>query len=141
MLKSSADQKWINYIDSEVRSICADGSWRHQIRRKWEVRAKPVRKSSIEDYEWKIIPTNTRDVSLDGDYEGTYYVLWLDKPNGKIVVQHDTFHCGIMGPHFERETFTTISIPDYPNLPSKGWLQEHLRYLISRFKPNEFSYT
>lgn len=75
-----------NMIDDEVRRFAERRGWRWQLRRDWKVREKPVDESDIFDYEWKLIPWDTRsrqDVSRDlrlGDtefVEGWYYVLRL----------------------------------------------------------------
>ena len=49
-------QDWMAYIDSEVVAVCLKNGWGHQIRRKWSVREKPVSSSTVDDYEWKLIP-------------------------------------------------------------------------------------
>jgi hypothetical protein len=80
-------------------------------------------------------------------------VLWFDKPNGRFILQHDTSHCGLMGPHWEVATYTEIhphpmttrAIPGEPGTvpahPPVGWLHDHLGQLINRFAPNNFSRT
>lgn len=147
------DQAWIAYIDGEVRAVCEAKGWGHQIRRKWTVREIPVAKSPIDDYEWKLIPHATGRLpdARAGDFNGVYYVVSYDSSNGRFVLQHDTSHEGIMGPHWEVATFTEIR----PN-PSRtdvtaaghlvpgdhastGWLRDHLLRLITRFGPNSFS--
>src|SRR6185369_5906344 len=47
---------WIAYIDAEVAAVCREKGWRHQIRRKWSARERPVSQSGVDDYEWKLIP-------------------------------------------------------------------------------------
>ena len=143
------------YIDAEVRALCQAKSWGHQIRRKWSVREKPVSDSAIDDYEWKLIPDAHGRLpdAPPGDFEGVYYVLWFDKPKGSFVLQHDTSHCGMMGPHWEEATYTeihphsltTCATPGKPGdlrgHPPVGWLCGHLEQLITRFAPNHFSVT
>jgi hypothetical protein len=36
------DSDWMAYIDTEVGAVCQARGWRHQIRRRWSVREKPV---------------------------------------------------------------------------------------------------
>jgi hypothetical protein len=143
------------YIDSEVRAVCEGKGWGHQIRRKWSVREKPVSDSPIGDYEWKLIPGAHGKLpdAPPGDFDGEYYVLWFDKPNGRFILKHDTSHCGTMGPHWEVETyteirpgpFTTSSAHEEPKKagghPPIGWLRDHLGRLVSCFAPNHFSVT
>lgn len=161
-----ASNKWMAYIDTEIRAACEKKGWGSQIRRKWSVRDKPVSESSVEDYEWKLIPdADTRlpeQEPLDVIDEGIYYVLRLDRRAKKLVLQHDTEHCGDFGPHFYQESFTEIQLvglgdADYMRLleqvgdsesegrvpvpPQYGQLREHLVKLTSRFKPNHFSIT
>jgi hypothetical protein len=147
------DREWMAYIDSEVRAVCEAKGWGHQIRRKEAIRHKPVSASPIEDYEWKLIPSERGKLpdAPAGDFEGVYYVLSFDRPNGKFVVQHDTSHCGRMGPHWQVTTYSEIrpilmetgliSDPRKPDQLPAGWLRDHLQHLISRFGPNHFSAT
>lgn len=147
------DRNWMAYVDGEISAVCEAKGWGHQIRRKWAVREKPVSDSPIDDYEWKLIP-NAHGKLPDaepGDFDGVYYVLRFDKPNGKFVIQHDTSHRGIPGPHWEVETYSEISpvvMRTYetrdlrtPDQPAVGWLRDHLLELITRFGPNTFSVT
>lgn len=156
------DEEWMAYIDREVRSFCEAKGWGHQVRRKWSVREKPVEDSAIEDYEWKLIPSGGGELpdARDGDFEGVYYVLWFDRAKNKFVLQHDTSHGGVMGPHWEEATYTEISpnpfahhaspsVEDAPAYiaevlqwrPPAGWLNDHLRGLTARFAPNSYCLT
>jgi hypothetical protein len=127
-----------------------------------------VSESSVDDYEWKLIPdADTRlpeQEALDTVDEGVYYLLRLDRRAKKVVLQHDTEHCGVFGPHFFQESFTEIRLdglsfgdPDYMRLleqmgtseskerdavpPRNGALRDYLVNLTSRFRPNHFSIT
>jgi len=158
--------KWMAYIDTEVRAACEKKGWGSQIRRKWSVRDKPVFESSVEDYEWKLIPGADARLPdqepFHGIDEGTYYVLRLDRRAKKLVLQHDTEHCGDFGPHFFQESFTEIKLgglgdADYMRLleqvgdseskgripvpPQNRRLRDYLVNLTSRFRPNHFSIT
>ena len=152
----SEDGDWMAYIDGEVKALCDAKGWGHQIRRKWSVREKPVSDSAISDYEWKLIPGAHGRLpdAPDGDFDGVYYVLWFDKPKARFVFQHDTSHCGVMGPHWEEETYTHIyrnphvALGLHPPIedalrwrPPVGWLGDHLKELTTRFVPNSFSKT
>jgi hypothetical protein len=163
--KQSADdttrkktQEWMAYIEAEVAAACRKNSWGHQIRRKWSVREKPVSSSTIDDYEWKLLP---RDQSVPREAaprefdEGTYFVLGFESSKGKFVLQHDTNHGGVMGDHWFTNTYTEIRLPsnlwpgpefadaiDLNNpLPASGWLQRFLLALTARFRPNSFCVT
>jgi hypothetical protein len=150
---SPEDRHWMAYIDGEVRATCEAKGWGHQIRRKWSVREKLVSESLIEDYEWKLIPSAQGKLpdAQPLDYEGVYYVLYFDRPNRRLVFQHDTWHVGIWGPHWEVETYTAICLPQLrttirdehiaANRPGEGWLRDHMLELIIRFGPNSFSRT
>ena len=148
------EQGWMAHIDREVRAVCEAQGWGHQIRRKWSVRERPVSESPIDHYEWKLIPDAHGRLpdAQAGDFDGVYYVLWFDKPNGRFVFQHDTEHVGIMGPHWEVETYTEIRPTGKalayrgehratPGHPPVGWLRDHLQRLITSFRPNSFSRT
>jgi hypothetical protein len=106
--------KLMAYIDTEVRAACERKGWGSQIRRKWSVRDKPVSESSVDDYEWKLIPDAhgrlPEQEPLDGIDEGIYYVLRLDRRAKKLVLQHDTEHFGDDGLHFFQESFTEIQL-------------------------------
>lgn len=147
--------EWMAYIDKEVRTLCEAKGWKCQIRRKWSVRSKPVILSPISDYEWKLVPHPDRpDVREDdpNDLQGEYYVLWFDEPHGKFILQHDTHHCGLWGPHFEVTTYSEIC-PWWWGIdsdarrstdmeyPPPGWLRDHLERLTAQFGPNHFSVT
>lgn len=149
------DREWMAYIDAEVRAVCDARGWGRQVRRKWAVREHPVWDSPIEEYEWKLIPSahgRLPDAPSD-DYDGTYYVLWFDRPRGRFVLQHDTQHVGILGPHWERETYTEIhptawqgeimprAIRTAGAPPPVGWLRDHIDHLVARYAPNSFSVT
>jgi hypothetical protein len=145
----SDDEKLMEYVYREVREACQVKSWGQQIRRNQSVRHKPVAQSGIEDYEWKLIPGATGELTQptadSPDYDGTYYVLSVDKRAGKFVLQHDTYHLGMWGAHFEESTYTEIRIGPFlrhmnEGLPA-GWLRDHLLSLVDRFGPNEFSIT
>jgi hypothetical protein len=147
------DRDWMTYIDGEVRAVCEAKGCGHQIRRSRLVREKPVSESTIDDYEWKLIP-NSRGRppdALAGDFDGVYYVLSFDKANNRFVVQHDTAHCGMWSHNWEVTTCSEIqfnilrmtrdergAISDHPPV---GWLRDHLLNLITRFGPNHFSIT
>jgi hypothetical protein len=155
------DKTWMAYIDGEVRAACNEKGWGYQIRRKWSVREKPVSESSLDDYEWKLIPgarsklPDPPPTDLD---EGTYYVLRVDRGGGKFVLQHDNYLGGCHGPHWHMRSYTEIHIVGSDrehlhselseelqqilmNPPADGWLREFLIELTSRFGPNHFSIT
>jgi hypothetical protein len=155
------DERWMAYIDREVRHACDKKGWGYQIRRKWSVREKPVSESSVEDYEWKLIPGCSgglpKQSATDID-EGTYYVLRLDRRSGKFILQHDTAHCGDWGPHMDLCTYTEIHVAGIHARSQRhvqgikherllaepgpdGWLRDHLVDLTTRFQPNRFSIT
>ena len=102
------------YIDREVRGACEEKGWGYQIRRKWSVREKPVSESSIEDYEWKLIPGSAGrlpDKSPTNLDEGTYYILQFDRSNAKLVLQHDTLWGGAdVDPYWDLESYTDIRL-------------------------------
>lgn len=160
------DRRWMAYIDKEVRATCDQRGWGYQLRRKWSVRDKAVSLSPVEDYEWKLIPdANDRlqDQPPSDFDEGTYYVLSVDRGSGRFVLQHDTNHCGIYGPHWHQSSYTEIHFGSYLELydlaedfrqpqgtehgqrldspPADGWLRNHLIDLTARFKPNHFCNT
>lgn len=145
---SNVDHDWMVYIDTEVRAVCQMRGWACQIRRKWSVRERPIKDSHVDDHEWKLIPT-AGGVVLD-DYQ--YFVLWLERANGRFVLQHDTFRCGISGPHWETATYTVIRPMRWQTNTNEasgtastelpvGWLRAHLANLTTRFQPNNFSLT
>ena len=149
------EQDWMAYIDGEVRAVCEVKGWVRQIRRKWSVREKPVSESTIDDYEWKLIPDVKGRLpdAPPGDFDGIYYAFSFDKSNGRFVLQHDTAHCGVMGPHWELVTYTEIRPHPFMTCvapeergalrchPPVGWLRDHLQRLIASFGPNNFSVT
>ena len=151
------NDEWMTYVDHEVRAACESKGWAHQLRRKWSVRAKPVSESLVEDYEWKIIPDvsgEQPEAAPDSFDQGTYYIVSFEKTRGKFVLQHDTGHCGVAGPNWSISTFSEIdAAPGPPEVlshesqgppgspPPKGWLRDHLVYLLDRFEPNHFSVT
>ena len=117
-----ASKKWMAYIDTEVRAACENKGWGSQIRRKWSVRDKPVSESSVDDYEWKLIPDGGArlpgqeylDVIQEpfgGIDEGIYYVLNLDRRGSKLILQHDTARVEpCPGPHWWLQSFTEIKL-------------------------------
>lgn len=145
---------WMEYITAEVRALCDRRGLDRQVRRHAAIRATPVAASTVSDYEWKLIPRRGREdtrTSEDND-EGTYYVLAFDEAELTFVLQHDTNHGGLWGPHFEVSTFSRICWMPSPleamhgqtvamGLPPTGWLGEHLDRLLDRFAPNFFSST
>lgn len=144
--------RWMTYITSEVRSTCTEQRLAHQVRRRWSVRSKPVWESLVDDYEWKLMRGNesSREERRTDEFDpGTYYVLSFDPRNGKFLLQHDTHHCGALGPTWERISYTEILLgadaPDHDErlmlTPPNGWLRDHLTQLLSRFHPNQFSMT
>jgi hypothetical protein len=151
------DADWMAYIDTEVRAVCQPRGWRHQIRRKWSIRDKPVSDSGIDDYEWKLIPDAQRgpaDAPRElWDEEGVYYVLWFNMAQASFFLQHSTSRCGRIGPHWERTTYTEIETSawtmyarpgqagDPGGHPPLGWLRRHLEDLTREFRPNAFSET
>ena len=141
------EQKWMAYIDQEIRETCEAKDWDRQIRRDWRVREKPVAESSIEDYEWKIMPGTDKD---------HYYLLRFEPSRCKFILQHDTNHCGVGGRHWQWTTYTEIVVAgpelalisdtgeimrELERCPPRGWLRDHLLDLTTRFGPNFFSIT
>lgn len=153
------DERWMAYIDREVRGACDEKGWACQIRRKWSVREKPVSESSVEDYEWKLIPSGELPKHpADAIDEGTYYVLRFDRRSGKFILQHDTARCGDWGPNMDLCTYTEIHLDGMYARRQRhlqgakherplaepgpdGWLADHLVDLTRRFQPNHFSIT
>ena len=155
-------QKWMTYIDAEVRAACRQRGLASQVRRKWTVRAKPVSASPVDDYEWKLVldaKGNLPEQAPREFDEGRYYVLGLDRAGGKFIFQHDT-RCGGDGSAINLATFTEIRLlaldnPGYIRVwretggaeaaarmappPPPGWLCETLVRLTERFQPNLFS--
>ena len=141
--------KWMAYIDTEVRAACEKKGWGSQIRRKWSVRDKPVSESSVDDYEWKLIPRALA--------EGIYYVLSLDRRGSKLILQHDTarnepwlqsfteIQVAGLGDHEYMGLMLQVEETDHegrlPVPPQNGRLRDFLVDLTSRFKPNNFSIT
>ena len=130
-------QEWMAYIDGEVRAVCETLGWGHQIRRRWSVRERAVSQSTIDDYEWKLIPEARGRLpeAQSHDFDGVYYVLRFDEAERKFVLQHDTTHVSYAGPDWEEATYTDIRT-DYcllrqahlervesPGHSSTGWLQ------------------
>lgn len=115
-----ASEKWMAYIDAEVRAACENKGWGSQIRRKDAVRDKPVSQSSVDDYEWKLIPgADARlpeqiplyDMRVSAPNPCLYYVLTLDRRGHKLVLQHDTARCEpVLGPHWWLQTLTEIQL-------------------------------
>jgi hypothetical protein len=142
------DQDLMSYVDDEVRAVCEARGWGHQIRRKWSVREKPVSASPIEDYEWKLLPHERGRLpdTSDADPDGSYYVLSVCRGTAvAFVLQHDTTNAGLIGPHWERETSTTITPLQGEGFGLRfgqpGWLRDHLLELVAKFGPNEFCRT
>ena len=158
--------KWMAYIDAEVRAACEKKGWGYQVRRTWSVRDKPVSECSVEDYEWKLIPNAVGRLLERDELDFDYYVLRLDRRAQKLVLQHDNLYgSDAFGPHFFLKTLTEIQLgglghgdPDYTTplirfegdseskesvpVPSQnGRLRNYLIDLTSRFKPNHFSIT
>jgi|SRR5690242_17140024 len=158
------DQIWMSYIDAEVRATCETKSWRHQVRRKWSAREKPVAESLLDDYEWKLIPGTFYELAksvAEAFEEGNYYVLSFDRPTSRFILEHDTSHADAQDEP-EIETYTAVRwsgfmplsldmmsriargeepTPEPLPYPPVGWLREHLLGLVTRFGPNSFSIT
>ena len=113
------EEKWMAYIDREVRGACEEKGWGYQIRRRWSVREKPVSESSIEDYEWKLIPDSAgripdMDISPTDFDEGIYYILQFDRSSAKLVLQHDTRQAGMdIEPYWDLESYTDIRLDGF----------------------------
>jgi hypothetical protein len=161
------DENWMAYVDREVRDACDEKRWACQVRRKWSVREKPVAESSLEDYEWKLIP----DLLPRPEWElipglpprpafefeeGVYYVLRFDRRSLTFILQHDTTHGCDFGPHMDLSTSTEIHLEGLYAMKLRhdqglgykrpldepgpdGWLTKHLVHLTTRFQPNRFS--
>jgi hypothetical protein len=86
-------QKWMAYIDAEVRAACRQRGLGYQVRRNWTVREKPVSASPIDDYEWKLVPGTKGDLPEQAPDGGRYYLLGLDRAGGRFILHHDN-HCG-----------------------------------------------
>ena len=115
-----ASKNWMAYIDTEVRAACENKGWGSQIRRKDSVRDKPVSESSVDDYEWKLIPgadarlpaqISLYDMRVLTPNPSMYYVLTLDRRGRKLILQHDTARCEpFLGPHSWLQSFTEIQL-------------------------------
>ena len=134
-----SSKQWADYIHAEVRAACTQLGWRYQVRRKWSRRERPLVRSEVEDYEWKLIPNGTDQLpDLPRTDEGTYYVFSLDRHRGRFVLEHSTIHVGVWGPDHQLRTFTEI---DGIRVPIDGYVRWFLLNLTARFKPNSFSST
>ena len=158
-------QKWMAYIDAEVRAACRRRGLAYHVRRKWTVREKPVSASPVDDYEWKLVADAQGDLSEPlPDYEednawGRYYLLQLDRAQAKFILLHDT-RGGGDGSEMNLATFTEIRLldrnnPDFIRIwrethddveaarvappPPSGWLYKTLVLLTERFQPNWFT--
>ena len=153
---NDTDEKWKTYIDREVRGACDEKGWACQVRRKWSVRGTPVSESSLEDYEWKLIPGALPFLTGDGFEEGVYYVLSFDRRSLTFILQHDTTHGCEFGPNNDLNTSTEIHLEGLYALKTRyaqglshkrpldepgpdGWLTTHLVHLTTRFQPNRYS--
>ena len=140
-------QKWMTYIDAEVRAACRERGLGYQVRRKWMAREKPVSTSPVDDYEWKLIPGAEGQLPDQGplDTGHPYYLLGLDRAGGKFILHHDNRYCG--GGDEYLATFTEIRLSDPDNAvarvdpPRPGWLCDTLVLLTERFRPNWFTLT
>jgi len=170
----ATQQALMNYIHAEVRDVCHRNGWRVQVRRKWSAREKPVSSSRVDDYEWKLIPgqdllpeSEAANPAPPNQFdEGTYFVLGIEASSGKCVLQHDTFHCGLMGDHWYTRTYTEIDLWEAArstsvaksiqggidptldvqrgwtgSIPPSGMLGRFLQDLTGRFRPNDFCIT
>ena len=98
------DDSLMDLITSEVKKLCLEMGMAWQIRRKWDVREKPVDQSTISDYEWKIIPivepngsTFSPGENVSEDFvEGSYYLLFVKE--SQIFLEHSGRHVGIYHP-------------------------------------------
>src|SRR2546425_9243736 len=109
-------QKWMVYIDSEVRAACGQRGLGYQVRRKWTVREKPVSACAVDDYEWKLVPGANGKLPEEAPgemYQGRYYLLGLDRAGGKFILHHDN-HYGGDGSEMNLATCTEIGLLD-PN--------------------------
>jgi hypothetical protein len=158
--------EWMAYINAEVRAACKKKGWESQIRRHDAVRDKPVSESTVDDYEWKLVPGADARVPLQiGIYDlrvplpnsSLYYVLTLDRRGRKLILQHDTASCepadgylqsftelslaGLGDDEYRRLMFQ-MAITQYegrvPVPPRKGRLRDVLVDLTTRFSPNFF---
>ena len=103
-------ERWMAYIDAEVREACRLRGLGYQVRRKWTVREKPVSGSPVDDYEWKLLTGDRCDrdrpeLGTDESDEGRYYLLELDRARGKFILYHDN-HYGGDGSFLHLATFT-----------------------------------
>ena len=144
----ASEREWVEYVDGEVRAACAELGVAHQVRRKGTARDKVVWKTRASELEWKLVP-GKRGVLVEvgaRDFDGEYYVLSFDASGPRFVFQHDTQHGGILGPHWERNTYTEIrplfqQQAGQSGKPPPGWLRDHLIALARRHAPNRFSVT
>jgi hypothetical protein len=143
-------QEWMAYTDGEVRAVCEQRGWGHQVRRRWAAREKPVAESTIEDYEWKLFPGSPgphQPMADSGDCdEGVYYVLGFSTVDHCWLFQHDTHHAGNFGRHRSMSTFTRIQVDGVLGMTSqlvdeRNQLRDYLVDLVDRFGPNTFSLT
>lgn len=157
-------ERWMAYIDAEVREACRLRGLGYQVRRKWTVREKPVSDSPVDDYEWKLLTGDRCDrdrpeLGTDESDEGRYYLLELDRARGKFILYHDN-HYGGDGSFLHLATFTEIRFRDpfHRDLmcarhetedavaaarvappPPPGWLCNDLVNLTGRLRPNCFT--
>jgi hypothetical protein len=139
------DEKWMAYVNDELDAFCRATGFKQQVRRSWTVREKPVKESSLDDYEWKVF----RKPQPDHEFEGEYYLVGVRRAEGRFWVRHSTVHAGVMGAHWDRETVTELN-PDGMHVvpkrkpgqpPRVGWLREHLEFLTGKFEPNHYAIT
>ena len=155
-------QKWMAYIDAEVREACRLRGLGYQVRRKWTVRENPVSASPVDDYEWKLLTGDRGDLpehGTDESPEGRYYLLGLERARGKFILHHDN-HYGGDGSFMHLATFTEIRLRDpfHRDLmrvwgetedavaaarvappPPPDWLCNTLVHLTGRLRPNWFT--
>ena len=130
---------------------------------------EPVASSTIDDYEWKLVPSEHGP----GDDE-IYFVLSFNSMQGKFILEHDNGRVGMFGDFWITTTYTEIDLegawllPDvagfirarmgidqlelirngrqalarwWIDLPPPGLLHRIVSKLTAVFKPNRYSIT
>ncbi len=163
---SDSKEEWMKYITDSVKSFTDSVGWEYVIRLSWNSRGKLEKDLGIDDFEWKISPSqeeiekrgwgkeriwfseNVGFVQEEGHEDGLFYVLSMSSVMSSFAVEHSNDRT-LPGEGDVAQWISTMSLIPFGIISkspkdklfgqwTKGSLEQYIGHICSKFEWNHY---
>ena len=163
---SESKEEWMKYITDSVESFSDSVGWEYVIRLSWNSIGKPEKDLTVEDFEWKISPSqeeirkrgwgkeeswfsqNGGFVQEEGHEDGLFYVLSMSSAMASFAVEHSNDRT-LPGEGDVAQWISTMSLIPFEIISkgpkdklygqwTKGSLEQYIAHICSKFDWNHY---